>query len=351
MAAPPVRVGFVGAGRLGQLAHLRHYATLPDCTVVALAELRPELGQAVAQRYGVPHVYREATEMLANEALDAIVAPQPFWHHGQVLPPLLATGVPVFSEKPLAASVQVGEALLAAAARGGSWHMVGYQKRCDPATSYAKREVGRLQATGELGALRYIRLQLPSGDWLAGGLADLIRTDEPAPTLTEDPPPADMDGATYDAYRTFVNLCIHPVNLLRYLLGEPYRVTYAERSGVLLAAESASGVAAAIELAPYRTTVDWSETALVAFERGYVKLELPAPLARNRPGRVELLRDPGGATPEVIVPQLPWLDAMRAQAMAFLRAVRGEALPPCAAAEALEDLKVARDYIRLRGAR
>jgi len=42
------RIGSVGVGSMGQAAHLRNYATLPECEVVALAELRPNLGQAVA---------------------------------------------------------------------------------------------------------------------------------------------------------------------------------------------------------------------------------------------------------------------------------------------------------------
>jgi predicted dehydrogenase len=189
---------------------------------------------------------------------------------------------------------------------------------------------------------------MPAGDWVAGGFDDLIRTDEPLADLRSDPPPTDMDAATFAEYVSFVNYYIHQVNLLRFLLGEPYRVTYADRAGVLLAAESASGVTATLEMTPYRTTLDWQESALVAFERGYVRLDLPAPLAQLRPGRVELLRDPGdGATPTTVTPQLPWVHAMRAQAAAFIRAIRGEAPPPCEAAEALEDLRIAREYLRL----
>jgi hypothetical protein len=101
-------------------------------------------------------------------------------------------------------------------------------------------------------------------------------------------------------------------------------------------------------MAAYSTTLDWQETALVAFEHGYVKLSLPAPLAFNRPGQVEILKDPGnGVTPVTLHPQLPWVHAMRNQALNFIKAVRGEAPAPCLAPEALEDLRVARDYIRL----
>ena len=86
----------------------------------------------------------------------------------------------------------------------------------------------------------------------------------------------------------------------------------------------------------------------MCFERGYIKIELPAPLASNRPGRVEILRDPGeGITPEIVVPQLPSVHAMRQQAINFVTAIKGEIDPPCTSEEALEDLKVARAYIRL----
>jgi predicted dehydrogenase len=102
-------------------------------------------------------------------------------------------------------------------------------------------------------------------------------------------------------------------------------------------------------MTPYATTIDWQESALVAFEHGYVKLHLPAPLASNRPGRVEVFRDPGkGTAPEVITPQLPWIHAMRQQAMNFVAAVRGEMKPMCEAEEALEDLRIARQYTKLR---
>jgi predicted dehydrogenase len=316
--------------------------------VVAIAELRPRLAQAVAQRYGVPRVYQQAEDMLVHEQLDGLVASQPFERHGQVIPPLYAAQIPVFTEKPLAASVEVGKALVAALRAGGSWHMVGYHKRSDPATIYARQEIMRLQQSGELGTLRYVRIIMPAGDWTAGGFTDLIRSDEPVPALPTDPPPRDMDAATYKQYVLFVNYYIHQVNLMRHLLGESYQVTYADRSGVLLAIQSQSGITGVIEMSPYQTTLDWQESALVAFEHGYVKLELPAPLALNRPGRVEILRDPGGgATPQVTTPQLPWIHAMRQQAMNFVRAIQGEMKPPCEATEALDDLRVAREYLRL----
>ena len=343
-----LRIGFVGVGGMGQCAHLRNYVTLPDCEVVALAEIREGLGKLVGERYGVPHVYKTHEEMLAKESLDGIVASQQFCIHGALVPELLASGVPVFTEKPLAGSVEMGAKIVKAVEDSDNWVMVGYHKRSDPASMYAKAEIDRLKSSGELGKLKYVRILMPAGDWTAQGFSVLIQSDEPYPPIEWDPAPSDMDTATYEAYVSFVNYYIHQVNFMRYLLGEDYRVSYADPSGVLLVSESDSGVPGVIEMTPYQTTIDWQESALVAFENGWIKLNLPAPVAYNRPGTVEIFRDPGnGVVPETVVPQMPWIHAMKQQATNFLSAIRGEMAPMCVAQDALKDLQVARDYIRL----
>jgi predicted dehydrogenase len=256
----------------------------------------------------------------------------------------------VLTEKPLAVSPQAGEKLVAAAARSGCVHMVGYHKRSDPATMYAKKVIDDWRGSGEMGALKYVRITMPPGDWVANGFVGRLDAGDERPDFEAEPPMADMDAATFERYGGFVNYYIHQVNLMRHLLGEPYKVTFAEKSGVLLAAESESGVPGLIEMAPYVTTVAWEETALIAFEKGYVNLRLPAPVAVNRAGTVEIYADAGeGATPERRSPTLPWVHAMRQQAINFVKVCQGEMSPPCDAAEALEDLKIAREYTRMRG--
>ena len=329
---------------MGQCAHLRNYASLPGCRVVALAEPRPLLARRVAEKYGVANVYASADEMLAKETLDGIVAPQPFTHHEQLVAPLYRYGLPVLTEKPLAASVAGGERMLQALKKGGSWHMVGYHKRSDPATEWLQTEVQKVKQSGEMGAMRYVRITMPAGDWVAGGFYDLVQTEEKPPSLAPDAPPEDMDESSYYAYLAFVNYYIHQVNLMRYLLGESYQVSFADKSGVLLATQSESGVAGTIEMSPYSTTLGWHEAALVAFEKGYFKLELPAPVALNQAGRVEMFRDGEAQT---VVPQMPPVHAMRRQAENFVAAIRGDIAPRCQAAEALEDLRVARQYLQL----
>ena len=75
-AKQKVRIGFIGVGGMGQMAHLRNYANVDECEVVAVAEMREKTGQLVATRYGIPKVYKTHTDMLAKEKLDGIVASQ-----------------------------------------------------------------------------------------------------------------------------------------------------------------------------------------------------------------------------------------------------------------------------------
>ncbi len=344
-----VRIGFVGVGGMGQMAHLKNYVVNDECEVVALAELRKETGKLVAQRYGIPRVYGDHQEMLAKEKLDGIIASQPFSRHSVLLPDLYKAAKFLFTEKPLCVATQAGEKLVKDAASAGCTHMVGYHKRSDPATMYAKALIEEWKATQKMGAMKYVRILMPAGDWIASGFTGMLNAGDKPGDLAWEPPVPDMDKPTADLYVSFVNYYIHQVNMMRHLLGEPYKVTYAEKSGVLLAVESCSGVAGVIEMSPYHTTIDWQEHMLVCFEKGYIKVDLPAPLATHRPGQVEVYEDPGnGKTPIRMSPTLPWVHAMRQQATNFVKVIKGELKPPCVASEALEDLKVAREYIRLR---
>ena len=348
MSKRPVRIGFVGLGAMGQCAHLVNYAQLPDCRVVAAAELRPELAKQVAAKYGIPRVYPSHREMLANEELDGIVASQRFEIHGILVPELLDAGVPVFTEKPLANTVEAGQKIVKALKRSGTWMMIGYHKRNDPATICAKAEIDRLKKTGELGRMNYVRITMPAGDWIAAGFDCMVRTGEAYPELGTVKRPRGMDEAAFKKYTLFTNYYIHQVNLMRHLLGEPYKVTFVDKADKVLCVRSAGGVTGVIEMTPYSTTREWEESALVCFEHGYVKLDLPAPLACNRPGRFEVYRDPSrDKAPERISPTLPWVHAMKQQAINFVRSIQGADKPKCGAEEALEDLKVARDYLKL----
>ena len=354
-----IRIGFVGVGGMGQAAHLHHYVTNDECEVVAIAEIRPKMREAVAKRWGIPHAFATHTELLAAHAsgacrLDGIVAIQPFTLHGQLVPQLLAAGIPVITEKPIGRSTEAADRILAAEkAHAGAKSLVAYHKRSDPATAWVKAKMRELAKTGELGKLRYVRVTMPPADWIAGGMGQNIWTDDAGygDKVAWDPTPAGFNEAQAKAHEAFVNYYIHQVNLLRLLFGEDYRATYADPSGVVLHVQSDSGVAGVLEMAPWNNTTEWQEGALVAYKKGWIRLRLFAPLTALRAGEVEMNVDAGnGATPMTFRPAMPHVGAMQQQAANFIKHLRVEATDLCGAAEAKKDIQIADAYIRLMSA-
>jgi predicted dehydrogenase len=333
-----VKIAFVGTGSMGQLAHLVNYTAVDDCDVIAVADPRQKLAQKVARRYGVEKVYKDHKELLEKCDMDAVVAIQPFGNHINIVPDILKAKKHVFTEKPLAGSVEAGKKLVEMAKDNDVLYMVGYHKRSDPAMVYARKLIQEWKANKEYGRMRLVRITMPPGDWTGGAGKALT---------SEEPKPENINRKSERPYNEFINYYIHQINTLRFLFCEPYRLTFADKSGVLLVAESESGVCGTIEMAPYNNSIDWNETILVAFEKGYIQINLPSPLACQQAGHVTVMRDNGKEEPSLLQPTLPKVSAMRLQAENFLAAVRGDRPAPCDAEEALEDLKIAGDYISI----
>ncbi|CAG7616168.1 Gfo/Idh/MocA family protein [Paenibacillus allorhizosphaerae] len=341
-----LKIGFVGVGGMGQMAHLSNYAVLRDeCEVVALAEPRPQLAEQVARRYGVPQVFANHLELIERADVDAIVAAQQYRNHHAIIPDILRAGIPVFTEKPLSLTVETGEHIVKLGEENHTLHMVGYHKRSDPAMEYAGKLAEEWRSSGEFGKLRYIRVTMPPGGW-KGGADEPLTSNEPFPSIPMEPGPADFTENQVKQLDAFVNYYIHQVNAIRFFLQESYQLTFGDRSGVLMAGESDSGVTVVLEMAPYRTSFEWHETIQVCFERGFIRIDLPAPLARQVAGKVTVMRDNGKGQPSYVHPVMPNMSAMKKQAMNFIAAVQGTRPAPCAAKEALEDLKLAENYIR-----
>lgn len=337
-----IRIGFIGAGFMGQLAHLSNYDRVDGCEVVALAEPRDSLRERVARRYHIEERYRDHEALLSGATVDACVAAQPYKRHKYIVPDILESGHHLFTEKPLAVTAGTGDHLATLAEEQDLIHMVGYHKRSDPAMEHAKTVVDKWRETESFGALRYVRVTMPNGDWI-GGAPDPITTDEEPPEGLTEGQPEHFDEKTAERYDQFINYYIHQINALRFFLGSIH-LTFGDDSGRLLVVENESGTTGVLERAPYRTSDDWQESILIGFDRGYIEVNLPAPLASQESGTVEIMNDDDGTSTRR--PTMPPKSAMRRQAENFVAAVRGDRTPPCSSREAVEDLRIADAYFR-----
>ncbi|HYB74954.1 MAG TPA: Gfo/Idh/MocA family oxidoreductase [Candidatus Sulfotelmatobacter sp.] len=133
----PVRVGVVGVGHLGQ-HHARVYAGLPAVRLVGVADVDASRRAEVGARFGVP-AHADHRELLGR--VDAVSVAVPARHHAAVAADLLAGGVDVLLEKPIAEAVEEAEGLVRLAAAHHRILQVGHIERFNGAVRALRKLV------------------------------------------------------------------------------------------------------------------------------------------------------------------------------------------------------------------
>src|SRR3954470_12093263 len=122
-----MRVGVFGTGSMGR-NHVRLLSSLPGAELVEIYDPKPEAAEAAARDHGARVFPR--LEDLAGEIEAAVVA-APTVAHADMGCELLGRGLHVLIEKPLSASLQEADRLLAKAA--GRVLAVGHVEFFNPA--------------------------------------------------------------------------------------------------------------------------------------------------------------------------------------------------------------------------
>ena len=217
-----VRIGMVGAGMVGQLAHLANFTQIPGCRVTALAELRPRLGALAAEKFGVPTVFDTHRDMLAADVIDAAVVVTRRPATGPVVLDVLNAGKHVLSEKPMAHTIEQGSRLVEAAARRQLTYSIGFMKRHDEGTAAAKQLLGQLIANNDLGRVILMRGWCFCGEFNIRS-DGFVMTDESRPDGLDLWPSAPdwLPKKFHEDYAWFLNVFVHDLNILRYFVGMP----------------------------------------------------------------------------------------------------------------------------------
>ncbi|MEW6753650.1 MAG: Gfo/Idh/MocA family oxidoreductase [Candidatus Latescibacterota bacterium] len=347
-----VRLGYVGCGYMAQKVHLPNFAGLPGCRVVALAEVRRQLGARVQQRFGIERLYGHHLEMAGDPQIDAFAVSAAFAVQGEIARDLLRTGRPVFVEKPMAVSVAQARGVLEAARTPGARLMVAYMKRYDAGNELVHRTVADLRASGDLGAITYVRGHDFGGEWVCGLDTPLDESDEPV--LQETRPATRPDWLPEEQlgpYVSYLQRYVHNVNLVRYFLdaGERVRVR-----AVDLNADARTGIVV-LEVDGVRTVLEtgrlrhhrWDEHTQIYFQDGWVHTWAPPLLLRNQPAEVEIYR--GGVTHAYTrpIPGDGWSWSYRREAEHFIHGVRSGEAFRCSGEDALVDVRVFEEIYRM----
>jgi len=134
MSAAAVRVGVVGVGHLGR-HHARLLAAMDGVDLVGIADINGTRAHEIAASSGTA-AHASWRELIG--AVEAVTIAVPTEAHLDVALGLIAHGVHVLVEKPLARSVPEADAMIEAAAAHGVRLAVGHTERFNPAVTAAR---------------------------------------------------------------------------------------------------------------------------------------------------------------------------------------------------------------------
>jgi len=124
------------------LHHARVFDRQAGVSLVAVSDARSACCQIAHERFGVS-TYLDYRQMLDREALDLISIAVPPALHAEIVPYVIARGLPVLVEKPLAPSADQARQILRAVQASGAKLMVGHIERFNPAVIALARELRR----------------------------------------------------------------------------------------------------------------------------------------------------------------------------------------------------------------
>jgi myo-inositol 2-dehydrogenase/D-chiro-inositol 1-dehydrogenase len=145
----PVRVGLIGAGRMG----IRHLGALERAAGVTVAGVvEPVAAARVAVAARGHHTYERPGEMLDDAAVDAVLIAAPSDLHRPLVQSAADAGLPTLCEKPIGVHLTDAVAATAAARDAGTLLQVGYWRRFVPELRALHDRI----AAGELGEICHL---------------------------------------------------------------------------------------------------------------------------------------------------------------------------------------------------
>jgi myo-inositol 2-dehydrogenase/D-chiro-inositol 1-dehydrogenase len=217
MPAKSLKIGLIGAGRIG-LLHAEHLTSrIPEADLVMVADVFEEAARQCAERYDIPYFEQDYHAVLEHPDIEAVVICSSTDTHAQIIEESAKAGKHIFCEKPIALDLASIDRALDAVGRTGVKLQIGFNRRFD--ANY--RRVRQAVEHGEIG--RPHLLHLVSYD--------------------PDPPPVTYIRVSGGI---FLDMAIHDFDMARFLIGSEVDEIFA-MGGVMV--DPAIGLAGDVDTA------------------------------------------------------------------------------------------------------
>ena len=187
-APSPLRVGLIGAGRIGRMHAGLLAGGVNGAMLSAVADAMADLAEEIGRTYNVPAVRTD--RLIADPAIDAVAICAPTSTHVRYIIEAAEAGKSIFCEKPVSLELAEVDRALAVVSRVGARLMVGFNRRFDPSHAAVRAAV----ANGSVGAPHLVRI------------------------TSRDPEPPPMSYARGSG-GIFLDMTVHDFDMARYVVG------------------------------------------------------------------------------------------------------------------------------------
>ncbi|MBS1842282.1 MAG: inositol 2-dehydrogenase [Acidobacteria bacterium] len=198
MTSNKLRIGIIGAGRIGKVHSETLAFRLPDAIPLAIADVNLDAASEVAERCHIPRVLRDHADILKDPEVDAVLICSPTETHADLIISAARAGKHIFCEKPIDHSLSKIDLALQAVKQARVKLQIGFNRRFD--TNFAR--VHNAVTSGELGTPHLMH----------------IVSRDPAP------PPLPYIRASGGI---FLDMTIHDFDMARFLAGSEVESLYA----------------------------------------------------------------------------------------------------------------------------
>lgn len=206
-----LKVGIIGAGRIGQVHAKSITYHIPQAEIVAISDIYVEGAKRVAAELGIPNAYQDYHEILNNPEIDAVLICSSTDTHADIACEAAEAGKNIFCEKPVDLTIAKIKKVIAAVEKAGVKLQIGFNRRYDHNFAHIKE----LANEGKLGNLQTIKI------------------------TSRDPEPPSIDYVKVSG-GIFLDMTVHDFDMARFIGGEVEEV-YANATVMVDPAIGAAG--------------------------------------------------------------------------------------------------------------
>ena len=194
----PLKIGVIGAGRIGNIHAQNIITRIPNAEVGAIADINLQAAEKIGAQFAIPLITKNHQELLDDASIDAVVICSATATHTQMIRDSAAAGKHIFCEKPIDFDLTRIDQALQAVEEANVKLQIGFNRRFDPGF----RRVREMIADGKIGDPHILRI------------------------TSRDPEPLPLDYLKVSG-GIFLDMTIHDFDMARYLIGSEVTQIYA----------------------------------------------------------------------------------------------------------------------------